>query len=109
MVHSDEQGVEQEWQKTTWKNKKLLTKFKKEGGRGLSGRTVIAQACRDAVSITEFQLELELARDMQDKRKRLLQQERLLLQPFLYAGAKQGSEQTTPTPFPSPVKLIISS
>lgn len=37
---------------------------------GCLGERVIAQACRDAVRTTKVQLELELARDMQDKKKK---------------------------------------
>lgn len=68
------QEVEQEKQKTTWREKKtLLTNFKEEVSLryktgGLPGKTVIAQACRDAIRKTEVQLELEQARDVEDNK-----------------------------------------
>lgn len=37
---------------------------------GCLGETVIAQACKDAVRTTTVQLELELARDVQDNKKK---------------------------------------
>lgn len=68
---------------------KLLTEFKKDSGKGLPGRKVIAQACKDAVSTTEIQLELELARDMQDNKKKAPATRRASVTALLVRWCKQ--------------------
>lgn len=68
---------------------KLLTEFKKDSGRGLPARKVIAQVCKDAVSTTEIQLELELARDMQDNKKKASATRRASVTALLVRWCKQ--------------------